>query len=296
MKPLPLLAALVALAVAGFAWFAARDAGDVNRARAAGEDDSLARLATATENMTKQLERLESRVAAIEHARDVEVSLRQAAPAAAPASLATAGSDDAARSVADSRRAGDESAAADFDLAAAIGQLGASSLSRAEEEALWQQIGKLGLVDQAIDLLEERIEEQPSNPDLRLDLANAFLQKLFESRNPAEQGQWATKMDACYDEALRIDSEHWEAQFNKAISYSFWPAVTGKPAESVAIFDRLVAQQERRGDHRPEYAQTYLLLGNLYKQQGKSDLAKQTYAKGAKLYPLNEDLGAAAGQ
>lgn len=181
------------------------------------------------------------------------------------------------------------------DTDALVLQLVDPLTSHQKGEALWAEIVEKGLVDEVIAKLEERAEADPSNPDLQVDLAAGYLQKLFASKNPIEQGGWAMKMDQCYDKALTSNKEHWEARFSKAVSYSFWPAITGKPQESVKQFEMLRAQQEASGQSRPEYAETYVLLGNLYKQQGKLDQAKAAYDKGLSLFPQHESLKAQAG-
>jgi tetratricopeptide (TPR) repeat protein len=63
----------------------------------------------------------------------------------------------------------------------------------------------------------------------------------------------------------------------------------GKQAEAIQNFETLVAQQEN-GPLKPEYAQTYLWLGNLYMQQGKGDQAKAAYEKGLAKFPGDEEL------
>jgi tetratricopeptide (TPR) repeat protein len=63
----------------------------------------------------------------------------------------------------------------------------------------------------------------------------------------------------------------------------------GKQAEAINNFETLVAQQESLPS-KPEFAQTYLWLGNLYLQQGKNDQAKEAYAKGLAKFPGDEDL------
>ena len=96
--------------------------------------------------------------------------------------------------------------------------------------------------------------------------------------------------DKAFDTALDLDPEHWDARFTKAVSLSFWPPITGKQPEAVSNFQTLIAQQEKSGVTQPHYAQSYLLLGNLYLQQGKTDLAMQTYQQGLGLFPDHGDL------
>ena len=64
-----------------------------------------------------------------------------------------------------------------------------------------------------------------------------------------------------------------------------------KPAQAVTQLEILV---ERQGNlpRDPKHAQSYLLLGNLYQQQGRLEEAQQAWANGAAMFPENEDLAA----
>jgi tetratricopeptide (TPR) repeat protein len=73
------------------------------------------------------------------------------------------------------------------------------------------------------------------------------------------------------------------------VSLSFWPPIMGKQPEAIQQFEMALAQQEARPS-RPEYAQTYLFLGNLYRQQGNAARAKEIWKKGSELFPENDEL------
>jgi cytochrome c-type biogenesis protein CcmH/NrfG len=75
----------------------------------------------------------------------------------------------------------------------------------------------------------------------------------------------------------------------KAVALSFWPPVFGKQTEAIKHFETLVAQQERQ-TARDGFADTYVMLGNMYQQMGKLDQAVSTWKRGLKLFPDNSDL------
>lgn len=180
--------------------------------------------------------------------------------------------------------------AVEVEYDALLAQLADPSTSFEKSDALWKKLEALGKLDDALRALEDRAKLDPANAALQLDLAAGYLHKLYAAKSPIDQGLYATKMDACYDHVLNLEPENWEARFSKAISYSHWPAITGKPAQAVKQFEQLVKQQETKGDLRPEYATTYSMLGNLYLQQGKTELAKQVVEKGISLFPQNGEL------
>lgn len=164
-----------------------------------------------------------------------------------------------------------------------------SNLSWEDREALWKKIREAGKTDAVIAMMEQFAAARSHDPDAQTQLGAAYLQKIFEVGNGPEAGVWATKADKAFDAALALNPNHWDARFSKAISLSFWPPMFGKQAEAIQNFQTLIGQQES-GPSKPQYAQTYLWLGNLYLQQGKSELAKQTYQGGLKQFPGDEAL------
>ncbi len=100
------------------------------------------------------------------------------------------------------------------------------------------------------------------------------------------------KADEAFDAALARDDHHWDARFSKAVSPSFWPPLFGKQAEAIEHFETLMGQQEALPQQGPKHAQTYLLLGNLYQQQGNNDKALATWNDGTQLFPDNHELAA----
>ncbi len=118
-----------------------------------------------------------------------------------------------------------------------------------------------------------------------MDLGNAYLAYL-----QLDQTKWplSAKADASFDRVLAIDENHWGARFTKAVSYTFYPDFLGKKKEAIAHFERLADQQDKM-PLRPEYAQTYLFLGNLLEQRGETDRAQQIWQRGLRLHP--DDAG-----
>lgn len=283
MKKLPLL--LGSFATLGVAWMyfdhrsTVIERADADALVAAEQIERLAKLDNRFETMAERFDAIESRLGQLEDAPRLE----RDAVSATPQNDSTA--EDPKAVAKDTGSATNSRELDDLLLKLLDPQTG-----HANSEELWKEITEKGLLDSAIAKLKERAEMDPNNPDLQVDLAAGYLRKLFASKNPLEQGGWAMKMDVCYDQALGVDPKHWDARFSKAISYSFWPAITGKPQESVKQFEILREQQEAHGDRKPEYAETYVMLGNLYKQQGKLDLAKQTYEKGLSFFPEHGTL------
>lgn len=197
-----------------------------------------------------------------------------------------------ARALADRDRASDAGDADGFNVDAVVVELlEQGSVNPNVASATWQRIKDAGKIDAVIAAFERRAAENPDSADAQADLGEAYVAKIMEATTTMEQGASAMAADQAYDKALELDPTHWRARFNKAISYSFWPPITGKPAEAVDHFQTLMSQQEANpGADNGAYAQTYLMLGNLYSQRGETEKAKQVWARGARHHPGSTEL------
>lgn len=277
---LPLLcSSLVAGAVgAGVALTVGSRSAAPVQARAAEPDAAnlsreVARLGAAQVELAAALEelRLAPRESSRLPAEDVGAAVERylagravAADAAAPASVAADG---------DAQRVGD-----------AMAQLLGDELDDNQVQALWAELGKAGLSDELVAAFEARVEGDPNDPDARVELGTAYLQKIFEVGNGPAAGLWAMKADAAFDAALALDERHWDARFTKAVSLSFWPPALGKQNAAIEQFEVLLAQQQG-APNEPRFAETYLYLGNMYQQTGQAEKALSTWQQGLGLYP-----------
>ena len=164
------------------------------------------------------------------------------------------------------------------------------NLDTGDLQQLWIDLRAAGLADEALALLEERAEAAPNDVDAQLELGMAYIFQLDEIGAGPQAGMVASQADAAFDRALELDDQHWGARFMKATSLSHWPPFLGKQAEAITNFEILIDQQNA-GPARPEHADTYLYLGNLYKEAGRFDEAKATWQTGATLFPEHADLG-----
>jgi tetratricopeptide (TPR) repeat protein len=151
----------------------------------------------------------------------------------------------------------------------------------------WRRLHKDGQLDAVIAQFEAAAKANPNDVDIQMQLANAYMSNL--QLEPSKGPDLGVKADAQYDKVLALDENHWEARFGKAVSYSFWPAFTGKPKEAIVHFERLVAQQETMPVAEGQ-AETYLFLGNLLDQNGQSERAKEIWRKGVSRHPSHREL------
>jgi tetratricopeptide (TPR) repeat protein len=171
----------------------------------------------------------------------------------------------------------------------ALARLLGGELDDDEVQVLWAELGKAGLSDELVAAFEARAQRDPNDPDVRVELGQAYLQKIFEVGNGPMAGVWAMKADAAFDAALALDERHWDARFTKAVSLSFWPPALGKQNAAIEQFELLLAQQQDE-PKSPHFAQTYLFLGNMYQQTGQPEKALATWQAGLGQYPDNGEL------
>jgi tetratricopeptide (TPR) repeat protein len=158
-----------------------------------------------------------------------------------------------------------------------------------QKQAVWQQLKDSGKMDLAISDLEQRATSNPNSAEYPATLGQAYLQKAGMLKDIREQGILGLKADQSFDAALNLDASNWDAGFWKAAAMSYWPPQLGKGQEVVERFAELIKQQETQAP-QPQFAQTYVLLGEQYQKQGYPDYAKQIWERGASFFPNNSQL------
>lgn len=182
-----------------------------------------------------------------------------------------------------------EAAAEEFHIDAAVAELTAGGLDEQATTAVWARAKRAGKVKELIAAFEARAQGNPGSADAQSDLGNAYVQAIIHAEDMLAQSVYGQKADQAYDAALAIDGNHWHARFSKATGLTFWPDFLGKKAEAIRHFEILATQQEATTP-RPEFVDTWLVLGNLYQQQGKDDEARKTWERGSRQFPNDPRL------
>lgn len=160
-----------------------------------------------------------------------------------------------------------------------------------QKRALWAQVRQDGHLDQVIAELERRTASDPSAPEYPTALGEAYLYKTETVQDPRDHAILGLKADQSFDAALKLDPNDWEAGFYKAAALARWPDNLNKGAEVVQRFSDLIQLQETLPP-RPEFAATYVLLGEQYQKAGQADNARQVWLRGASLFPTSPSLQA----
>lgn len=141
-----------------------------------------------------------------------------------------------------------------------------------------------------IAAIQKEIEADPTNPDLQVALATAYVADLTNNTMPGpQQGIVWMKASAAYDAAIKLEPEHWTARFGKAFGTSMAPEFLGMRPESIRQFEELLEIQKRKAPE-PHFAGTYFRLGTLYKDAGNVEKARDLWSEGLRLFPDNEEL------
>jgi hypothetical protein len=97
------------------------------------------------------------------------------------------------------------------------------------------------------------------------------------------------KADQLFDAALTQDPSDWAAQFYKTSAMTYWPPELNQGAKVVQQFQALIQQQELE-PAQPEFALTYLRLGDFFQKTSDASDAAQVWQRGATLFPGNSEL------
>ena len=181
-------------------------------------------------------------------------------------------------------------------LADAIDTLTSPQSSFMQKLAAREKLRREGRLEEAIAALKQLAAQNPNDANIPTALGEAELSQI---RNLVAAGGDPTSSDIAilalqadqnFNAALALDPTNWEAEFEKAAELSHWPASMNKEPEVIQRLSALVTQQEAATTQQPEYAMTYLLLGQQYQAAGQSDKATQVWQRGLSQFPLSTPL------
>ena len=185
-----------------------------------------------------------------------------------------------------------ESTNTKLDIAAvrqAVDALTSPAVGYAQKRAVWKKLKENGGLEQAIHELEQRVSSDSNSAENVAVLGHAYIQKCGTISDVREQGILAMQADKLFDTALNLDPSNWEARFTKAVALSYWPPNMGKGEEVLQQFTTLIQQQETQPP-QPEFAESYVWLGEQYQKAGRNADAHSVWERGAFLFPGNDSL------
>jgi hypothetical protein len=158
-----------------------------------------------------------------------------------------------------------------------------------QKQAAWKQLRDAGELDQALATLKQGAANNPTSAEYPTALGEAYVYKLQTIRDFHEVSILALQADQSFNTALGLDPANWEAKFFKAAALSRWPPEMKKGPEVIQQFSNLIDQQEAMPP-QPQFAQTYVFLGDQYKKTGQPDFAVATWRLGLVKFPGDSTL------
>jgi tetratricopeptide (TPR) repeat protein len=174
------------------------------------------------------------------------------------------------------------------ELSRTVDALLSNKTSFSDRQAMLKKLKAAGMLDQAITELKQRAAGSPDDTAIPTAIGEALMHK-FPIADPDESAMNGLQMDQSFNKALKLDPANWEAQFFKATELSYWPADMNKAPEVVQRFSALIDQQETMAS-QPEFAQTYVFLGNEYQKIGQPETAAATWQIGLTKFPNDPTL------
>lgn len=134
----------------------------------------------------------------------------------------------------------------------------------------------------AAALLREWLQAEPRGVEPRVRLAAVRSRCEIPFAEAMAAGTLIGQANALLEEALQIDSTHWEARFALAMNHFHTPAFLGRAPDAVRHLETLLRQQGEGAE--PHHALPYLFLGDLYRRAGREEDAVRIWSRGAALF------------
>jgi tetratricopeptide (TPR) repeat protein len=166
----------------------------------------------------------------------------------------------------------------DADLAACV----AAADGRREAEAT-------AAARRAAAAFRARIERSATDHDARIGYAQVKSRCEIPFVPLMTQAVLIEEANKALGAVLAADSANWRARFLLGVHHFRTPRFLGRTPDAIAQFEILRRQQGNRTDH-PDFALTYVYLGDLYERQERTEEARATWATGARLFPDNPEL------
>ena len=161
-----------------------------------------------------------------------------------------------------------------------------------EQERFWQATRTTGLVDDTITNLESYMEAHPQDNEARMELGDAYVAKLLTVPGGPERGIWGMKAEKQWQDVVKQDPDHWDAQYTLAFNYSMYPDFLNKIDDAIAGFERALEIQGRT-QPKPQHAKTYVQLARMHNKKGNTEKAREVLELGRMRHPQDKQITAA---
>jgi tetratricopeptide (TPR) repeat protein len=172
----------------------------------------------------------------------------------------------------------------------AIDSLLSKQLTHEQRRDILKKLNEAGKLDDAISELRQQAANDPNNAEYQTALGQAYVEQAAAMKDfSPDKGILVMQAMKNFDTALSDDPANWEARFTRTAILSHYPAEMNKGQEVIDQFTQLINQQESQPP-QPQFAKTYVALGDQYQKLGQNDYAQATWQAGAQLFPSDKTL------
>jgi tetratricopeptide (TPR) repeat protein len=158
-----------------------------------------------------------------------------------------------------------------------------------QKQAEWKHLKDSGSLGEIVAGLEKKATNNPQDTRYVAALGQAYLKQCAGMEDVREQAFLAMKADKTLEYALSLEPSNWEARYIKTVGMSYWPPQLNKAQEVLDQF-RILIQEQETLPAEPQFARSYLRLGEQYQKSGQLDYATQVWQRGASFFPDNAEL------
>lgn len=146
-------------------------------------------------------------------------------------------------------------------------------------------------LDACLRTLEERLQDDPNDAELWYTHGRALgLRASFEPPG-IERDKYGDAIKRSFRRALELNPQYWQVHYTLASSWRFWPIAEGRLVESIEEAEK--ALQIMKTSPKEEHNfRAYVLLGDLYIQNGQKQRAAEILREGVKCFPEQKELRA----
>ncbi len=152
-----------------------------------------------------------------------------------------------------------------------------------------------GQHDRSIKFFEDLLVAAPGNDAVRIQLANAFIDKIPTCKGLTafmSRGTLARKSLSHLDPVIANNRSSWIAHYCRGMNHLYWPRVLGHTADAITDFKRCIElqQPDTPGSAKPYYVLTYIGLGDAHAKAKQYDQARRAWGEGLKRFPESPEL------
>ena len=145
------------------------------------------------------------------------------------------------------------------------------------------------LMDAVVEALTSRIEANPADVDVRMQLAEVQSARVHAAESITERAALGRSVGEQIRAILEQDPEHWDARYMRAVGISHSQRTPQGRAQAIREFESLIAVQQSRAPEA-RFARTYGQLALVHVANRDIDKARRALQQGLAQFPDATEL------